>query len=81
MTLNVTRAMSETIRFKVNFELLYPDESASYVVCSLHGEGKAIVLATKKHEASGKGHIISVSVQHLAGNKPEGKDLVDRMEW
>ena len=73
--------MTEVIRFEVNIELLYPDESVSYVVCSLRGEGKAIVLATKKHEASGKGHIISVSVEYLEGNKPEGKDLVDRMEW
>lgn len=73
--------MNEAIRFKVKFDLLFPDEPASYVVCSLHGEGKAIVLATKKHETSGKGHIISVSVEHLEGNKPESKDLVDRMEW
>lgn len=73
--------MSDTIRFKVTFELLYPEESASYVVCSLNGEGKSIVLATKKHEVSGKGHILSVAVEHFPGSKPEGSDLVDRMEW
>ena len=73
--------MAETIRFRVTFDLLYPEESATYVVCSLNGEGKAIVLATKKHASSGRGHILSVSVEHLPGNKPEGSDLVDRMEW
>ena len=73
--------MSEAIRFKVTFELLYPEEPVSYVVCSLNGEGKAIVVATQKHKASGKGYILSLSVKALSGDKPEGGDLEDRMEW
>jgi len=73
--------MEETIRYRVIFQLLYPHESAAYEVCSLNGEGKAIVIATQKHESTSKGHILSVRVQHLEGEKPAGSDLVDRMEW
>lgn len=70
-----------TIRYKVTFDLLYPDESASYEVCSLHGADKAIVIATQRHSAKGKGDILSVEVSELTGEKPEGTDLIDRMEW
>ena len=73
--------MEETIRFKVTFDLLHSDVPVTYVVCSLKGEGKAIVLATRKHEATKGDNIMSVSVESLAGKKPEGSDLVDRMEW
>mgnify|MGYP001824652029 CR=1 FL=1 len=70
-----------SIRFKVTFELLHPYESASYEVCSLNGPNKAIVIATRKHGKVGKGDILSVQVTDLPGGKPEGTDLVDRMEW
>lgn len=73
--------MEPSIRYKVTFKLLFPHESASYVVCSLNGEGKAIVMATQKHDSSGKGHILSVEVEKLEGAKPEGTDFIDRMEW
>jgi len=69
------------LRYKITFKLLYPDESASYEVSSLHGESKAIVIAARKHASSGKGHILSVETQQLEGEKPHGSDLVDRMEW
>jgi len=69
------------IRFQVKFELLHPYESASYEVCSLHGADKAIVIATEKHVAVGKGDILSVEVVELPGDTPAGTDLVDRMEW
>ena len=69
------------IRFKVVFELLHPYDSASYEVCSLHGKEKAIVIATQRHAAKGKGAILSVEVSELTGDKPMGTDLVDRMEW
>ena len=70
-----------TIRYKVTFELLHPHDSASYEVCSLHGEHKAIVIATSKHMASNKGRILSVKVEPLEGTRPAGTDLIDRMEW
>ena len=73
--------MKETIRFKVTFTLRAPGDFASYVVCSLNGEEKAKELATTKHGVSGTGHILSTLVEHLPGSKPEGGDLVDRMEW
>jgi hypothetical protein len=73
--------MEAPIRFKVTFELLHPHNSASYDVCTLHGESKAIVIATQKHDATDKGHILSVFVEPLPGEKPVGTDLVDRMEW
>ena len=70
-----------TIRYKVSFELLHPYESASYDVCSVNGANKAIVIATERHAAVGKGSILSAEVVELPGAKPAGTDLVDRMEW
>lgn len=69
------------MRYRVTFELLFPDTSATYVVCSANGRDKAVVIAAQKHAASGKGHILGVEVQDLDGDKPQGSDLVDRMEW
>ena len=73
--------MEEPIRFRVTFELLTPNEPVAYEVSSLNGANKAIVLAAQKHLSSGKGHIIGVQVEPLPGAKPQGADLVDRMEW
>lgn len=79
--------MKKPIRFRVTFRLLRsrkgPAEE-SYDVCSLHGPEKAIVLATLKHHAAGKGHIVSAAVQPLpdvARGNCAPDDLVDRMEW
>ena len=69
------------MRYRVTFDLLYPDKSASYEVYTCHGQSKAIVIATEKHSASSKGRILSVDVVHLDGKEAEGTDLVDRMEW
>ncbi len=69
------------IRFKVTFDLLHPYDTVSYEICSLGGANKAIVIATQKHSANGKGHILSAEVTELAGEKPVGTDLMDRMEW
>lgn len=69
------------MRYKITFELLEPDDTASYEVYTCNGETKAIVIATQKHNSSSKGHILSVEVTHLGGTKAVGTDLVDRMEW
>ena len=69
------------MRYRVTFDLLYPDKSESYEVYTCHGQSKAIVIATEKHNSSNKGHILSVEVVHLDGKEPKGMDLVDRMEW
>ncbi len=69
------------MRYKITFELLTPDKTASYEVYTLNGEAKAVVIATGKHISSGKGHILAVDIERLNGKKPIGTDLVDRMEW
>ena len=69
------------MRYKITFELLEPEKSASYDVYTCNGKTKAIVIATEKHISTSKGHILSVEVSHLGGKKAVGTDLVDRMEW
>lgn len=69
------------MRYRVTFELLYPDKSASYEVFTCNGQSKAIVIATEKHNSSNKGHILSVEVVLLDGREAKGTDLLDRMEW
>ena len=69
------------MRYKITYELLEPDKSASYEVYTCNGEAKAIVIATEKHISSSKGHILSVEIKHLGGTRAVGTDLVDRMEW
>ena len=73
--------MDRPKRYKVTFELLDSNETVSYEICTWHGELKAIVIATERHNYKNKGHILSVDINHLSGNEPAGTDLVDRMEW
>ena len=79
--------MKQPIRFRVTFRLLVTKtgpKHASYDVCTLHGAEKAVVMATLKHRAAGKGHIVSATVELLpdaARGNWEANDLVDRMEW
>ena len=74
-------------RFRVTFRLLKTKtgpKHASYDVCTLHGPEKAVVMATLKHRAVGKGHVVSATVEPLsdaARGNCEANDLVDRMEW
>ena len=68
-------------KFKVTFEMLYPDQPVSYKVHSVYGKQKAIVIATQVHESKGKGHILSVSVKAILSDKLTGDYYNDRMEW
>ena len=69
-------------RFKVTFEMLYPDKPVTYKVYTVYGKSKAVVIATQAHESqNGKGHILSVTVKTIEGDKPSGDDYDDRMEW
>ena len=73
--------MDRPRRYKVTFKLLDSNETASYEICTWHGELKAIVIATERHNYKTKGRILSVDIEHLSGNEPADTDLVDRMEW
>ncbi|MGJ8694627.1 MAG: hypothetical protein ACSHW0_19390 [Thalassotalea sp.] len=71
----------ESNKFKVTFEMLYPDVPVSYKIHTVYGAQKAIVIATQAHEFNGKGHILSVSVKIILGGKPTDDYYDDRMEW
>ena len=67
---------------KKGTEIVSSQQEAAYDVCTLKGEAKAITMATSAHcRKESSWQIFDASVQRLEGNEPQGRDLVDRMEW
>lgn len=70
-----------TLRYQVTFGLL-DGTTRVYTVATLHGEAKAVVLATRQHHGMpSPGHVVAAEVLPLPGEKPASTDLIDRYEW
>jgi hypothetical protein len=69
-------------RFKISVGTLHK-KSASYTVCTILNEAKAVALAAQTHlRQSPDDPLYEIaSVELLVGDGPQSNDIVDRMEW